>query len=659
MKKLFTSMLFIMAFTTIVNATTYYVDGSKTDDTGNGQSWATSKQTFSAASALATTPGDNIFVKAGIYSYTKTTAGAGGAFIVPLNVNIYGGFSGTESSPSERATSDLDGNGIVEPWEFTNQTVLDFTLTNGATGITTSNLITQVSAFNGFKITGSSSFPTTVTTSYCISIGKYTKFENNTVSDWVLTGDMGVNSLTGCPFFNFSSTGNNVINNCLFEKNIVTLNATSTLITDKPLNPFIYLVATSADGRTVMSNCIVRNNQVKIDNTNTGATSFNNQRGLIISIPTTTTGFPTTLKNTIVHNNEVTCIPKATTTTPLGYGSIVYTANTTTSVSDSILNCTIANNKMVKCSGTALRVMMDITAFLNPTHIVLNNAIYNNTNDGVVSNFASNSAGVGGIPATTVAKVKNNYTNGGVTNITNNSTNVANNIFDVSDTNTDATKGANFSNPTSSLLIGSNRIAGSADSIAIAKSRWTIGAKSYLKGKGITTLTPRDKVDHLYATPPSVGAYEYASYIVTVNKNSTGSTSAVTGAGTYDYGTPVTVSATPHKGILFTNWTDGTGIKSTKASYTFYPTANYTITGNFDIDPSTGISKTETVDFLIVNGRSIKSTIEGSIEVYNSLGKLVATSSKNESTVTLNNGGIYIVKNYTANENKVQKIFVK
>ena len=135
--------IILMAFTAMVNATTtYYVDGSKADDTGNGQSWATAKKTFSAASALATVVGDNIFVKAGTYNYSNGTS-ATGAFTTAPNINIYGGFFGSESTQSERATSDLDGNGIIEPWEFTNQTVLNFTLTNGANGIATSNTSTQ------------------------------------------------------------------------------------------------------------------------------------------------------------------------------------------------------------------------------------------------------------------------------------------------------------------------------------------------------------------------------------------------------------------------------------------------------------------------------------------------------------------------------------
>ena len=36
---------------------------------------------------------------------------------------MFGGFAGTEASETERALSDRDSNGIIEPWEFTNETL--------------------------------------------------------------------------------------------------------------------------------------------------------------------------------------------------------------------------------------------------------------------------------------------------------------------------------------------------------------------------------------------------------------------------------------------------------------------------------------------------------------------------------------------------------
>ena len=49
MKKIFTSILFALAISAGANATNYYVDGSKVDDNGTGDSWATAKKTITAA----------------------------------------------------------------------------------------------------------------------------------------------------------------------------------------------------------------------------------------------------------------------------------------------------------------------------------------------------------------------------------------------------------------------------------------------------------------------------------------------------------------------------------------------------------------------------------------------------------------------------------
>ena len=54
----------------------------------------------------------------------------------------------------------------------------------------------------------------------------------------------------------------------------------------------------------------------------------------------------------------------------------------------------------------------------------------------------------------------------------------------------------------------------------------------------------------------------------------------VTGSGTYDYGTEVTITATPNTGYKFVQWNDG----NTNASRTVMVTANETYTATFDYD---------------------------------------------------------------------------
>ncbi|MGI6575501.1 MAG: hypothetical protein ACOX3A_06595 [bacterium] len=81
---------------------------------GNGSNWDDAT-TLDAAWAAAT-PGTKIFLKSGTYNRTSTLTLKDG-------VSVYGGFAGTEDSEAERALSDRDGNGIIEPWEFANETL--------------------------------------------------------------------------------------------------------------------------------------------------------------------------------------------------------------------------------------------------------------------------------------------------------------------------------------------------------------------------------------------------------------------------------------------------------------------------------------------------------------------------------------------------------
>jgi len=358
----------------------------------------------------------------------------------------------------------------------------------------------------------------------------------------------------------------------LFENNTITY--TSTQSTDAVFHPFISLGSAQALTRNLMSNSTVRNNRVTMDYSGSTVPSANNQRGLLVSIQSPTASFPTTLKNTVIHNNDVTFTPKTGITAC--YGAAVYVYNNSTTVSDSVINNTIANNKTTNCSSAGIKIGMDLTSpNEKPNHFVMNNVMYNNKNNGSISNFEANYA----IPSTSGTLVKNNICNGGVVVIANNSANVVNNLFDLSDDNV-GTNGAFFNRPTTAV--------GYVADGTVALSRWLIASYSYLNGKGIATLNTIDKAGRVYAATPSVGAYEYDA--------------------------------------------------------SFY-------TGN--------INNTINNNLISIEGRKIKSTIQGSVEVYNSIGRLVATSCKNESTVTLNNGGIYIVKVYAANENKVQKIFVK
>ncbi len=73
----------------------------------------------------------------------------------------------------------------------------------------------------------------------------------------------------------------------------------------------------------------------------------------------------------------------------------------------------------------------------------------------------------------------------------------------------------------------------------------------------------------------------------TTNSDSFGS---VTGAGTYAYNAPVTVSASPKPNCLFVNWTDdANNIVSTDANYSFTATSPVNLTANFVLPGSIAV----------------------------------------------------------------------
>ena len=90
--------------------------------------------------------------------------------------------------------------------------------------------------------------------------------------------------------------------------------------------------------------------------------------------------------------------------------------------------------------------------------------------------------------------------------------------------------------------------------------------------------------------------WEYATKTLTVtypalpvkyNVTVTAENGTVTGAGTYEEGTEVSLTATPAAHYVFVNWTNGEDVVSTENPYTFAVTADVTLVANFALDTHT------------------------------------------------------------------------
>jgi hypothetical protein len=110
MKIIIIILIFNSIFFTDVFGTTYYVDGTKENDSGNGLSWTNAKMTLQAALDLATT-NDLIYVAKGTYkptsAYDLVNTPRNYHFRMKPGVEIYGGFAGSESTSFNLSERDL------------------------------------------------------------------------------------------------------------------------------------------------------------------------------------------------------------------------------------------------------------------------------------------------------------------------------------------------------------------------------------------------------------------------------------------------------------------------------------------------------------------------------------------------------------------------
>ena len=109
------SVLFVILSVSL-SAATVYVKPIASGD-GGGDSWANASNDIQAA--IYTYGATEVWIAAGIY-YVNDADGFN-----PMNgVDVYGGFTGTENALGDRAKSDLNSDGTIDAWEFTNATIL-------------------------------------------------------------------------------------------------------------------------------------------------------------------------------------------------------------------------------------------------------------------------------------------------------------------------------------------------------------------------------------------------------------------------------------------------------------------------------------------------------------------------------------------------------
>ena len=140
----------------------------------------------------------------------------------------------------------------------------------------------------------------------------------------------------------------------------------------------------------------------------------------------------------------------------------------------------------------------------------------------------------------------------------------------------------------------------------------------------------------------------------------------VTGAGLYEYGENVVLTAIAHEGYVFEGWTEANGLVSTDAEYIFVAEKDRDLVANFR--QLTGVGENETVSIElypnpVVNNLTIVTSLNDyQVEVYTITGALVRSYNNCTSITTINveelSNGTYIIR--LSNDNAVEtRRFVK
>ncbi|MEI8086357.1 MAG: hypothetical protein WCG93_09095 [Paludibacter sp.] len=609
MKKITLLMLCIVTFISFANAATInvYVDPAKTDDSGDGLAWATAKQTITAAwtAAQLNAGFDNILVKGGTFNLSAALA-------IGASENYYGSCKGDETSAAGRPLKDNDGNGIIEPWEFEFPTVLNFTLNANALSLPNSSI-----NFNGFTITQTGTNASGGIRTVTLGNASAT-FANNTIKNCNLTVSMPSASIASVLL---KALGN--VSNCLIENNTVTVNAAF----DGSLYLVEAAVATAVPGTKIL-NSIIRNNKFNINYTSAGTLNNGNARGLILHVsPGTVANAYTTVSNCVINNNEMVYTPSGSGVAATMSNAATVALNNAATSTDSIINCTIVNNKGTKIKSAGLNIISVATT----SHYVMNNVCWNNENDGAVSNIT------GGI---TVGLIANNYTNGGFTWDAAKPTIIYGNSSSL-----DAvTNTPNFKTPTTKV---GNTTDGTSE-----LSDWSLTPGSYLSGKGVVTSRLKDKAGFTFVTPRSVGSYQSQNEDTTVTFNANGAVSTYTNGQvlTNAIGTQLAFTITPNSGYKITSVLyNGVEVKGDMVADVYTAPAlasNATLVVQFDLATSLDKAQNDFQCFSANQSLELRGLTAGDeVVVYTVSGTKVLSQKASAANLSIAiSKGIYLIK---------------
>jgi len=320
-KTILLSLFFLLSVCAQVQAKSYYIRiSTNTSDWSNIT--ADNVNSFivdydAATGSLSTIinaylASDSVWIAKGTYKISGTIALKSGMI-------IRGSFAGTESVISARLKSDLDANGLIEPWEFTNTTEITSENSTPTFGAMNFPAAVTYALVDGITIKGVNITSTNSQIVKIFDTATGSIFKNSVVKDCNISGTIALN---GAVYAN-----NGTIQNCLIQSNSSTgtgttatfgggINATS--------------VATSTAAPKVIG-CVIRGNKT----TNTAGTT-NKSKGGGIFVQSISAALSCKVINCVIYNNEAMT---------QGGGLYVNEAY------GEVVNCTVAKNYSVSTNG--------------------------------------------------------------------------------------------------------------------------------------------------------------------------------------------------------------------------------------------------------------------------------------------------------------------
>lgn len=621
-----TLLLMLVAMTLISYATVYYVDGSGGNDSNDGLSWANAFKTIGKARDTAA-DGDDIYIKGGTLTFT-------GAYSFN-NRNYYGSFKGDESTPAQRPQIDVDGNGIIEAWEFEYPTVLSSTYNNGSAFSVPSNDI----AINGFIFTHVAT-RTGAGTLRTVNVlaGFPGTFENNIIKDCNLTTTMTA-SVGG-----MLMTSAGVMKNCLFENNQTSCSSN----VDQSV-----MLGVEALINSRISNCVFRNNRANAD-WSIGSTANANLRGFVLNLaPSNTVADKNIVTNCQFYNNEATFTGNSGNLTSTNGAIMVASSFSSSTSTDSIMNCTFANNKATNMKTAGLNVVKTN----NTIKFVINNTFWNNKLDGNVKNLQIGTSLTSGY-------IGNNVMNGGAFN--GNNTGLPsneycnNNKLDLSNNNAEEldTKAPRFRTPST--------VVGYSNGGSVELAMWCLQEDSYLIGKGVTTSSAKDFDGISFQASPAAGAYEIKpTPVITWEQSFTtlkkGGSPVTLTASSSVAGGPSIVYTSSNNSVVSISGTTLTIVDEGTATITAKQAASklnneVQVQKSAIVDVVSGIESTIDNQLIIIVQNGIISNLQGQIDVISINGQQLKKVNANVGQLIAIPSGTYLIRISDYKDTVIQKI---